>query len=265
MNEDAPLPQHLRPPAHLKDFLDRVLANPDAPLPRVICFDLDYTIWSLYLCSTGGPAFQPMPPIDGLHAVRCQRGRRIAVRPDVPGILLFLARLQARRKDLKLAIASRSRQPQWCKIVLGKLPLFPSNLVDGKASGDTTFFHLVPEPLRQIIPEISKSVHLHNIQKAAGGSFREFLFFDDESRFIKVAENLGVTGVHVDKRTSKSNDRGDIGLTWEFFAQGLQSFAAKQSIRTFFAPKPLPALPNAVTLPAKRKLEQVIDLTEDDD
>jgi magnesium-dependent phosphatase 1 len=286
----AQTPQHLLPPPHLIPLLDSLL-SPETPLPRVICFDLDWTLWPLFLCKTAGPPFLPLTGNEPGHALRDCAGRRVSLFPDVYGILLFIARLKLTR-NVEIAIASRSEAPVWCSTVLSSLQLFPSSLLDSQSNGShTTLSHLLKPTLTQIIPRLSKKVHLNTIKKAVRGlSYTDILFFDDQADNIKDGSKLGVTSILVDRREvvdKKDFSKKGVGLNWELFYDGLVKFGEEREKRgTSFMSNWLgtggrqatvqPAsasvqlaskgAASSTSCPKKRKAEEdteVIDLTDD--
>lgn len=211
----------LEPPQHLRSFFDSLLAE-NAVLPRVVCFDLDWTLLPLFLCRTAGPPFRLL---EGQKMVDAGN-TPVSFLPDVPGIILFLARLQARR-NIDLAIASRSEAPHWYDVVLQTLPLFPASMIGRDDENHVVLTDLVSKSYLQIIPRLSKKIHLKNIVKSSRGlSHSDILFFDDEPGNVREATALGVTSVLVDRRSQGSGkSRHGVGLTFELFAEGLRKYA----------------------------------------
>lgn len=222
-----PLPIHLSPPSQFSSDLD-AFATASIPLPSLIAFDLDFTLWPFYLCRTFGAPFSPVEnSTDQHHHLKDSGGRKIAVADDVFGILLWLARLKAARPDLKLeiAIASRSERPDWCAEVFSKLRLFPRHLVvsisknSDQPVGHYQISDLIDAKLMQIIPRMSKKIHFTNLRKASRIPFQNHLFYDDEVSNVKEVGKLGVTSVLVPRNSTNA------ALTWEIFVRGLKEYA----------------------------------------
>jgi hypothetical protein len=148
--------------------------------------------------------------------------------------------------------------------------------------------------LTQIIPRLSKKVHLNAIKKAVRGlNYTDILFFDDQHDNIRDGSKLGVTSILVDRREvvdKKDFWKKGVGLNWELFCEGLVKFGEEREKRgTSFMSNWLgsgarlasvqPASANfagvqlaskdvisATSSPKKRKAEEeteVIDLTDD--
>ncbi|CAO2655676.1 Nn.00g044790.m01.CDS01 [Neocucurbitaria sp. VM-36] len=145
------------------------------PLPKVVVFDLDYTLWPFWVDThvTG-----PIKAVEGGLKVKDKYGESYGFYNDVGGILDAL-----KQKDILVGAASRTHAPDLGREML-KLLKVPS------ASGSSTraidfFDHL------QIYPG-TKTTHFQRIHRDSGIGYEEMLFFDDESR-NKNVEVLGVT------------------------------------------------------------------------
>lgn len=149
----------------MKEHLD---ALSSLVLPKVIVFDLDYTLWPQFVCQSHGPPFKLSST---KRHVSDLKGCAIRFYDDVPSLLLWLSETNP---EVTLAIASKSQQPQWAKTVLRMLPL------QLHPNPETTVQQIVDEPLTQILPFLSKRVHLEKIHSCTEVPFSEMLFFDDE-------------------------------------------------------------------------------------
>lgn len=144
----------------------------DSPLPSLVVFDLDFTLWDcggLWIDCTQ-PPFQV---IDG--TVTDHSGRRFRLYEDCAEIL---DELEA--EGIALALASRTEQPGWACEVLELMAL--------RRRFD----------YEEIYPA-SKVRHFASLQRASGIPYQEMLFFDDESRNIREVSELGVTCILVDR------------------------------------------------------------------
>lgn len=155
----------------------------DLPLPRLIVFDLDYTLWPFWVDTTVAPPLKANPT----HAHATDKfGESFAFYADVPHILSVLP-----QAGIRLGVASRSHAPDLARDLLKILHIPSMQREEGakkdKARRAIEFFDAGLE----IYPS-GKIKHLKAIAKTSGVSFSEMLFFDDESR-NRDTESLGVT------------------------------------------------------------------------
>ncbi|KAF2025913.1 magnesium-dependent phosphatase-1 [Setomelanomma holmii] len=144
------------------------------PLPKIIVFDLDYTLWPFWVDThvTG-----PIKAVEGGMKVKDRYGEGYGFYGDVPGILEAL-----KAKSILVGAASRTHAPDLGREML-KLLKVPST--SGSSRAIDYFDHM------QIYPG-SKTMHFNRIQRDSGIEYDQMLFFDDESR-NKDVEVLGVT------------------------------------------------------------------------
>ncbi|SPN98474.1 related to magnesium dependent phosphatase [Cephalotrichum gorgonifer] len=159
--------------------------TPPSPLPRLIVFDLDYTLWPFWVDTHPLPPFRPSAD----HTSASDRaGETYAFYPDSPAILLALTT----HLSVKVAAASRTHAPDRARELLKMLWVYAPEDASGaqkkeKPRKAIDFFDAGME----IYPG-SKMGHFENLRKKTGVEFTDMLFFDDESRNAEV-ESLGVT------------------------------------------------------------------------
>lgn len=131
--------------------------------PKIIVFDLDYTLWPLWVdcCVT------PFCKKNENEAVDAH-GQTLQHCKDVPNILKELS-----NKGYELGIASRTSEIQGANQLLN---IF----------GWDKYFKY-----KEIYPG-SKVAHFSKIQKASGVKYEDMIFFDDEARNISDVRKLGV-------------------------------------------------------------------------
>nr|ODN90411.1 magnesium-dependent phosphatase-1 [Cryptococcus depauperatus CBS 7855] len=179
---------------------NNLLKNDPNAFPLLVAFDLDYTLWDLWI------DMHIVPPLkrlgDLLNQLVDRRGQNLSFYPEVP---LVLAELKRRR--IHIAAASRTSAPQIAHEALSLL------LLEGEEGGDhmkaLSYFNTVCH-FNQSVSTLSYSIlirsesskleiypgsklrHFREIHRKTGIPYSQMLFFDDEHRNFEV-EALGVT------------------------------------------------------------------------
>ncbi|RSH79425.1 uncharacterized protein EHS24_001472 [Apiotrichum porosum] len=135
-------------------------------------FDLDYTLWDLWIDTHISPPLKRHA--DDINHLTDS----LDFYPEVPGILKEL-----KERRIHIAIASRTGEGDLAREALSLL-LVPD--IDGKIVRSSSYFQTM-----EIYPS-SKLKHFKAIHKKTGIPYEEMLFFDDEHRNFEV-ESLGVT------------------------------------------------------------------------
>ncbi|TKA65424.1 hypothetical protein B0A55_09381 [Friedmanniomyces simplex] len=162
------------------------------PLPKLMVFDLDYTLWPCW-CDTH--ISTPLKPSkDGGLTIRDARGSSWGFYPDVASLLVSL-----RQADVTIGTASRTETPDVARQMLGMLSVPSTDTKRGMAIDMFDYLEIYPG---------SKTSHFQRLFKKTGIAYEEMLFFDDESRNRNV-ETLGVVMQLVrDGVTRQEVDRG---------------------------------------------------------
>ena len=141
--------------------------------PKVIVFDLDYTLWPFWVDTHVTPPFRKK----GKEVVDSY-GQMIRYYKEVPDVLKHLS-----ENGYDLGAASRTSEIEGAKQLL--------SLFDWEK-----YFKYI-----EIYPGC-KVTHFTKIQEASGVDFKDMMFFDDEHRNIVDISKLGVTCVHVNNGIS---------------------------------------------------------------
>ncbi|WVR09302.1 magnesium-dependent phosphatase-1 [Kwoniella sp. DSM 27419] len=149
--------------------------DPDA-WPLLVAFDLDYTLWDLWIDTHISPPLKRQG--DVLNQLIDRRRNELSFYREVPSILAEL-----KRRRIHIAAASRTSAPDLAREALGLL-LVPSE--QGEHVKAVSYFNTM-----EIYPG-SKLRHFKEIHRKTGIPYDQMLFFDDEHRNFET-ESLGVT------------------------------------------------------------------------
>ncbi|XP_016497350.1 uncharacterized protein LOC107816175 isoform X1 [Nicotiana tabacum] len=167
-------------------------------LPRLVVFDLDYTLWPFY-CECRSINEKP------------------SMYPQAKGILHAL-----KDKGVNVAIASRSPTPDIANAFLKKLgikPMFVAQLTSSQPlftwsrSGNSRLEERKTKKIEIFSSWTHKTEHFQKINRKTAVPYNDMLFFDDENRNIQAVLKMGVTSILVGK-----------GVNLGAFRQGLSEF-----------------------------------------
>ncbi|PKY38141.1 hypothetical protein RhiirA4_413931 [Rhizophagus irregularis] len=211
-------------------------------LPSLFVFDIDYTLWPLWIDACPGPPFEADPSkpyrvkdkyecLKSIHSVICfiilikfvchRYGNVIRLYPDVPKIL----RTVKNCPQTYIAVASRTQEPEWARKVLSIMP-FPENedeesvklsVTNGSSSKVINYNTLADVIDYSEIYPSSKVNHFSSLHAITGIPYDEMIFFDDEMRNKEVNYKLGVHFVYVPD-----------GMTYELFLSAIKEFVNKR-------------------------------------
>ncbi|KAH9895664.1 magnesium-dependent phosphatase-1 [Cubamyces lactineus] len=149
-------------------------------LPKLVAFDLDYTLWDLWIDTHVYPPIRRVG--NAVNELRDRHEQKISFYRDIPEILHRL-----READVTIAACSRTHAPDLARQAL-RLLLVPPPAGHKRET---------PTPAIEFFDQLeiypgSKIRHFKELHKKTGLPYSEMLFFDDEHR-NKEVESLGVT------------------------------------------------------------------------
>lgn len=192
------------------------------PLPGLVVFDLDYTLWPLWVDTHVDPPLRRRG--SDINRVYDRGSQPLSFFPHVPSILLAL-----RRHGVAVAAASRTSAPSVARQALNGL-----YLVDDSAllPTDDDAEHGAKEREAEVVKastlfdytEIypgSKLAHFRALHRDSGVAYEDMIFFDDEYRNAEVGRHLGVHFVEVGHQGT------DLGLV----EKAVREWRAKKAAR----------------------------------
>ncbi|KAJ3858650.1 magnesium-dependent phosphatase-1 [Lentinula novae-zelandiae] len=180
-------------------------------LPKLVAFDLDYTLWDLWIDThVTGPLHRNK---DTLNEVLDKYNESVSFYNHVPQILHRL-----RAAGVTIAAASRTSAPTSARSALTLLLVPPMEGSKDEPMKAIDFFDQL-----EIYPG-SKLTHFKKLHQKTGMPYSEMLFFDDELR-NKEVEKLGVTFCLVKK-----------GLDDRTFERGLAEWRKRHPEEVFEDP-----------------------------
>ncbi|KAI2674193.1 hypothetical protein CBS147355_7368 [Penicillium roqueforti] len=169
------------------------------PLPKLIAFDLDYTLWPFWVDTH---VSAPVKARDHNSRAVDRWGESFAFYPAVSSIVYA-----CKHRSIPLALASRTQAPDLARDMLKSLHIIPT-FSDNPAANAKTIRALDYFDFIQIYPG-NKTSHFSRIQQTSSVAYEDMLFFDDEARNRNVETELGVTFCLVrDGVTREEVDRG---------------------------------------------------------
>ncbi|KAK4695515.1 magnesium-dependent phosphatase 1, partial [Lecanoromycetidae sp. Uapishka_2] len=160
------------------------------PLPKMLVFDLDYTLWPFWVDTHVSP---PLKAKDGGSKSVDKWGESFTFYRDVPALLHTF---KTQPTPILIGAASRTSAPDLANTLLKQLIIKPAN------KRAIEYFDYM-----QVFPG-DKKQHFAKIQKSSQVAYEDMLFFDDEVRNRNV-ESLGVTMCLVRDGVTKGEvDRG---------------------------------------------------------
>ncbi|SPO20900.1 related to magnesium-dependent acid phosphatase [Ustilago trichophora] len=198
--------------------------NDSGPLPGLVVFDLDYTLWPLWVDTHVDSPLRRRG--NDINKVYDRNGQPLQFFPHVPSILFWL-----KRRGIPIAAASRTSAPSVARQALNGLYLVDdSDLIPTTTTTDSETPSRAPGKVvkaidffdyQEIYPG-SKITHFRKLHQDSGIPYEDMLFFDDEFRNSEVATKLGVHFVQV----------GHAGTDLGLVEKALREWRAKKAVRS---------------------------------
>lgn len=202
------------------DYTARIVSSLEAlnsgALPGLVVFDLDYTLWPLWVDTHVDSPLRRRG--NDINKVYDRNSQALQFFPHVPSILFWL-----KRRGIPIAAASRTSAPTVARQALNGLFLVDdSHLIEGSEP------HASPKVVKaadlfeyeEIYPG-SKITHFRNLQRDSGVEYEDMIFFDDEYRNAEVGSKLGVHFVEV----------GHAGTDLGLVEKAIREWRAKKAAR----------------------------------
>ncbi|UZJ55280.1 hypothetical protein CBS101457_004600 [Exobasidium rhododendri] len=191
------------------------------PLPKLVAFDLDYTVWPLWVDTHVDTPIKRKG--DSLNKVVDRNGTTMSLFPHVPSILFFL-----QSQEVIIAAASRTSAPTAARQALQGLvlmddslpPTLHSSTRQSQVIQSRTPVKAMSLFTQQEIYPGSKLTHFKSLHAKTNVPYEEMLFFDDEHRNAEV----GKLGVHFQLV-------GHQGTDLATFERGIREWRAKKKAR----------------------------------
>ncbi|KAE8890770.1 hypothetical protein PF005_g7392 [Phytophthora fragariae] len=169
-------------------------------VPRLVVFDLDYTLWSPYIDVLSGGSFTET---EHPGTVLDRYGGELSLLPDVQAVLDVIE-TDLRFGATKVAIASRTGEIEAAKECMGLLKVRIGGQEMRTLQSIASYVEIYPT---------CKLAHFNEFVQQSGVAYEDMLFFDDEYRNVQDVSKLGVTCQYCED-----------GLTWTSWLQGMEAY-----------------------------------------
>lgn len=193
-------------------------------LPRLIAFDLDYTLWDF-----GANRLSPPLVQDHTTGIVCDSPTTRDGTESTPTIIKFHREVPMILKNLRslgvtVAACSRTSAPKTAAEALKLIRIADSTDIKSLSLSEASNTHTGTTPALDFFDQLElyrtdKTVHFKELHIKTGLPYSEMLFFDDETRNRDV-ETLGVTFILVPEGR---------GMDMELLEQGIQEWRRRHS------------------------------------
>ncbi|ETW00843.1 magnesium-dependent phosphatase-1 [Aphanomyces invadans] len=191
--------------------------RPWTRVPKLIVFDLDFTLWYPEMYELAGAPFRR----SAKGVVTARDGEEVHLFDAVHPVLQEIA-FGTEFAETCVAVASRTTYPEWaCECMDLILVQFKALSTSEKTMQRRKGLNSKCETLAnlvqyQAIYPTNKRVHFKQLADDSGVAFSDMLFFDNEYSNIRDISAIGVTSIYCPD-----------GLTWDVWEQGMAAFQCK--------------------------------------
>ncbi|KAE8890764.1 hypothetical protein PF005_g7390 [Phytophthora fragariae] len=204
-------------------------------IPRLVVFDLDFTLWYPEMYELWGAPFKKNPTTG---AVTDCKGEQVHFFDAVHTVLSILETDPQFRDTTEVAVASRTTEPKWAKTCMRLMDVDVGSGGPTASTGDGEEEEEAEEEKEKeedekvktslqsivdyeaIYPR-NKRVHFEQLKKDSGIPYEDMLFFDNEYGNVADIQRLGVTCAYCPQ-----------GLTEGSWIQGMEAFQAAKRKQT---------------------------------
>lgn len=202
-------------------------------IPRLVVFDLDFTLWFPEMYELWGAPFKKNPKTG---VVTDCKGEQVHFFGAVHTVLSILETDPQFRDTTEVAVASRTTEPKWAKTCMRLMDVDiggvsskgdkeeedeeteENDKEEGEGVEKTSLQSIVD--YEAIYPR-NKRVHFEQLKKDSGIPYEEMLFFDNEYGNVHDIQKIGVTCAYCPQ-----------GLTEGSWIQGMEAFQAAKRKET---------------------------------
>lgn len=169
-------------------------------IPRLVVFDLDFTLWFPEMYELDGSPFRKNA---STGVVTDRSGEEVHFFPAVHNVMDTLVNDERFKNTTEIAMASRTTEPQWAKTCM--------RLMDLDLSSRKVSLQSVTD-YEAIYPR-NKRVHFEQLKNDSGVEYEDMLFFDNEYSNVVDVGRLGVVCAYCPR-----------GLSEGSWLQGMEAF-----------------------------------------
>ncbi|KDO30221.1 magnesium-dependent phosphatase-1 [Saprolegnia parasitica CBS 223.65] len=187
---------------------------PWAKIPKLIVFDLDFTLWYPEMYELAGAPFRR----NKAGVVTARDGEEVHLFDHVHAVLNEIATAPA-FASTEVAVASSTTYPHWARDCMGLIHVRTDEAKKpkGKKPPSPRVLHSFID-YQAIYPK-NKQVHFKQLHEESGVAYEDMLFFDNEHYNIVNVQRLGVVCAYCPD-----------GLTLAVWKEGMERFQTKAAL-----------------------------------
>ncbi|OQR95220.1 hypothetical protein ACHHYP_00213 [Achlya hypogyna] len=185
-------------------------------VPRLIVFDLDFTLWYPEMYELAGAPFRR----NKAGVVSARDGEEVHLFEDVHAVLTEIA-TAPEFQGTEVAVASSTTYPHWARECMGLIQVrSEAHTKRQKASKNAEAIKVLHSFIdHQAIYPKNKKVHFKQLQEDSGVAYEDMLFFDNEHYNIVNVQELGVVCAYCPD-----------GLNLAVWKEGMERFQTRAAV-----------------------------------